>query len=149
MIEVCVTASPEDAVPSGLIANMPLGAKARVATLCALKVIVCALAPTLNDCATDAAALLLASPIWSATMVQLPTASSVTLVPLTLQVSGVLDEKATVSVDVAVAEMASGDWVTLCAPGLLNVIVWLRFCTVNVNDCVGAPLALVAVIVSG
>lgn len=82
-------------------------------------------------------------------MVQLPTVSSVTLVPLTLHVSGVLDENVTVSADVAVAEMASGDWVTFCAPGLLNVIVWLRFCTVNVNDCIGAPLELLAVMVSG
>lgn len=63
VIDVCVTASPEDAVPSGLMANMPLGAKARVTTLCALNVIVCVLAPTLNDCMTDGAALLLVSPL--------------------------------------------------------------------------------------
>ena len=81
---------------------------------------------------------------------QLPTAIIVKVAPLTEQVVGVLEENATVSIDgEALAVRATGVGLKLCAPGLPKLIVWLAFCTVSVNACIGMPLALVAVIVTG
>ena len=82
-------------------------------------------------------------------MVQLPTVSSVTLAPETVQVDGVLEENVTVSIEVVVAEIVSGIPLKLCAPGLLKVMVCPLFCTVSVKDCITVPLAFIAVIVSG
>ena len=66
-----------------------------------------------------------------------------------LHVNGVLDVNVTGSSEVEVPEITSGTPLKLCAPGLLKVIAWLLFCTVSVKDCIGAPLALLAVKVSG
>ena len=88
-------------------------------------------------------------PLWLASIVQLPVANIVKLAPFTLQVDGVLEANVTPRVDVAVAVNAIGTALKFCAPGLLKVMVWLAFCTVSVKLCIGAPLALVAVKVSG
>ena len=147
--ELYVTASPDDAVAGGLIAKLPPAAYGREPTACTGKVMVWPAELIMKVRETGAAALKSPLPVCVASTVQLPVATIVRLAPLTLQVDGVLEANVTPSVDVAVAVNAIGTALKFCAPGLLNVMVWLAFCTVSVKLCVGAPLALVAVKVSG
>jgi len=58
-------------------------------------------------------------------IVQVPTATRFTVVPLRLQILGVLVENVTASPDVAVAETVN-DVLKVRVPGLLNEIDW--FC---------------------
>ena len=65
---------------------------------------------------------------------QVPTLTSVRLVPATVQTPVVSDTNVTVSDEVATADNATTPAPTTCVPGLLNVIVWLAFATVSVKD---------------
>ena len=57
VFELYVTANPEDAAASGLMANVPDGAYERAGTDCAGKLIVWLLVPMLKVCCTGVAAL--------------------------------------------------------------------------------------------
>jgi hypothetical protein len=74
---------------------------------------------------TDEAALYVLLPPWDATMVHVPAASIVAVVPLTEQIPVVLLEKLTARPDDALAESVN-DVPTVRVPGLLKVMVW--FC---------------------
>jgi hypothetical protein len=63
---------------------------------------------TVKDCATCGAAAKVPLPAWFALIVQVPIATSVTLVPATVQTPVVALVNATVSPDVAVALTATG-----------------------------------------
>ena len=64
---------------------------------------------TVKLCPTCGAGLKLPSPDWSATRVQVPAATIVAEFPLSVQTDGVVDAKATVKPDDAVAVMAKGE----------------------------------------
>ena len=91
------------------------------------KVMLCAPAPTVKLFVTGVAAAKPALPAWLAVMEQLPAASSVAAVPLTVHTAGVAEAKETVKPEVAVATRARGaaptDWLTgalklmVCASG--------------------------------
>ena len=59
-------------------------------------------------------------------IVQVPTATRFTVVPLRVQILGVLVENVTVRPEEAVAETVN-DVLTVRVPGLLNEIVWFCF----------------------
>ena len=80
---------------------------------------------TENDWETAGAAFHVVLPLWLAVIVHVPTATRLTVVPLSVQILGVLVENVTARPEVAVAETAK-DVLTVRAPGLLNEIVW--FC---------------------
>ena len=65
---------------------------------------------TVKDCGTVGAAFQFALPVWLATIVQRPWATSVTVVPATEQTRGVDELKVTASVEVAEALSAGGVW---------------------------------------
>jgi hypothetical protein len=58
--------------------------------------------------------------------VHVPAATKLTVVPLRVQILGVLVENVTASPEVAVAETVN-DVLTVLVPGLLNEIVWFCF----------------------
>jgi len=89
-------------------------------------------------CATCGAALYVAFPAWSALIVHVPTARTVTLVPETLQVPGVAVVKATARLELAEAEIAKGASPKFLFASALKVIVWLAFDTVKGCETVGA-----------
>jgi len=68
-----------------------------------VKVIVWLPFVTWNDCCTSSAAFQFELPAWLAFTVQIPTETSVTLVPVTEQTPGVADAKLTVRPELAVA----------------------------------------------
>ena len=78
---------------------------------------------TVKLCETGVAAAYALLPACVAWMVQEPAATNVAVVPLTVQTLAVVDAKDTIKPELAVADSARGV-PTVCAPGLLNVIVW-------------------------
>ena len=74
-------------------------------------VMVCAIngaAATVNELVTGAAAATPALPLWLAVMLHVPAATSVTVLPLTVQTPAVFDAKLTARPEVAVATKAGG-----------------------------------------
>ena len=69
-----------------------------------VKAMVCAAAATTNDCCTAAAAATVALPAWLAVTVQVPAATRVNALPLTVQTKGVVEAKDTARPDEAVAD---------------------------------------------
>lgn len=72
---------------------------------------------------TGVAAAKLALPGWVATTVQVPAATSVSVVPLVVQTPGVDDERLTGKPELAVATNAPGALPSVWVPGELNWIV--------------------------
>lgn len=72
-------------------------------------------------------------------MVQVPTATSVKVVPLTVHTAGVVDEKATGKPEVAVADRVGGGLPRVWFPGPANEMVWAAAATVT--DCMTASAA--------
>jgi hypothetical protein len=77
-----VTARPDDAEAVGFTKNVPPEDHVRVVVVWALKVIVCGPWVMVTACETGRAAFQLPLPAWLATIVQVPTFSMVTFVPL-------------------------------------------------------------------
>ncbi len=98
---------------------------------------------------TVGAALVLALPAWSASMVQVPAVTKVKAPPEVIVQTPVVDEvKLTVKPEVAVA-LSVGVVPKFCAPGLAKVMVWLALGVAELEapDAVLVPIALVAVTV--
>lgn len=66
-------------------------------------------------------------------IVQVPAVTMLIFKPVTLHTAGVVDVRATVSPELAVAPEANGVRVNVFGPGLAKVIVWLPPTTVNVK----------------
>jgi hypothetical protein len=91
-----------------------------------LKVIVCAVnaaAATVKEFETTGAAAKVALPGWLALMVHVPTATSVKVVPLTVQTSGVVEAKETARPELAVADSAGGAMPRVWLPGDIKLMV--------------------------
>ena len=84
---------------------------------------VCAACDTVKPCVTDVAALKFALPFWFAVMLQVPTVSSVTDAPEIVHTDVVLETKATVSPDVAVAMRLIGVVVNGCDAGPVKAML--------------------------
>ena len=80
-------------------------------------------ATTVKLCETGVAAAYVPLPACEACIVQVPAATNVALVPLTVQMPVVCEAKLTANPELAVAASVNGV-PTVCAPGLANVIVW-------------------------
>ena len=78
---------------------------------------------TVKLSATSGAAAYLELPAWLASIVQVPVATSVTVVPETVQTEAVAEEKLTGSPEVAVAVSAGTAVPMVCVPGLGKVMV--------------------------
>ena len=77
----------------------------------------CAAVETVRTRETVVAAAKLASPAWLASMMQVPAATSVSVLPLTVQVLGVVEAKDTGRPDVAVATSEGGGEPSVWLPG--------------------------------
>lgn len=79
-------------------------------------------------------------PAWLAATSQLPAASRVSVVPLAVQMLGVVEAKATVKPDVEVATKGAGATPKVWLPGESKVMVWAVSSTdtVKVFDTTGA-----------
>ena len=86
-----VIASPEEAMATGLTANVPPCAQGRLEVVCALKVIVCDACVMVTLRSTGVAAFQFTLPAWLARMVHVPAVTMVTVVPLTVQTEFVCD----------------------------------------------------------
>lgn len=62
-------------------------------------------------------------PDCEALMVQVPAATRVTVVPLTVQIDGVLDANCTARPELAVAVSAGGATISVCAGGALKLML--------------------------
>ena len=91
-----------------------------------LKVMVCAVsgaATTWKVCDTVGAPRYALLPAWLALMEQLPTATSVSVLPLTVQTLGVVEAKLTASPELAVAASAGGVVPSVWLPGEAKLMV--------------------------
>src|SRR5271157_1206333 len=118
VVEAKATVGPELAVAES-VSGFP--------TVCVpglAKVMVCAIgaALTVKLCETGVAAAYVLLPACVAWIVQAPAAMNVAVVPLTVQMLVVVEAKATVRPELAVAESVSA-LLTVCIPGLAKVIV--------------------------
>ena len=77
-------------------------------------------------------------PAWLATMVQVPAATSVSVVPLTVQVLGVVELKVTARPELALAASGGGGVPRVWLPGEAKVMVCDAFATVMTRDTVTA-----------
>lgn len=96
------------------------------------KVMVCVIITTLNERETVVAAAKVLLPAWLASMLQVPAATSVRVVPLTLHTPGVVDVSVTVRPEVALATRALGVSPKVWLAGALNVMVWVLVDTLKV-----------------
>src|SRR6187401_3156080 len=96
--------------------------------------------PTVKLCVTWDAGLYVALPPWSAVIVQVPTPTSVTVLPESVQTAGVVDANATARPELAVAETANGGSPNARLASAPKVMVWLALVTVNACETVGAGL---------
>ena len=105
-----------------------------------------AIAITLNERDTLAAAAKVLLPAWLASMLQVPAATSVSVVPLTVQTPGVVDTSETVRPDVELATSALGVSPKVCVAGALKVMVWALLTTAKfwVTVAAAANVALPA-----
>ncbi|MDH4050271.1 MAG: hypothetical protein OEU93_01750 [Rubrivivax sp.] len=100
------------------------------------KVMVCGSSPgaeTVKLRVTGVAAAYVALPDWLAVTVQVPSATRVSVPPLTVQTAGVEDAKLTASPDDAVADKAKGGVPSAWLPGDTNVMLCAALATVNVR----------------
>ena len=107
------------------------------------------IAATVNDCDTVVAAWKVASPAWSAWIVQVPAVTKVRTPPLvTVQTPVVVELKTGVRPELAVA-VSVGAVPKFCVPGLANVMVWvpLGVTLLEAAEAAPVPTALVAVTV--
>jgi hypothetical protein len=103
LFEVSVTGRPELAVA-------PMG-KAKTPSILSLngpKLIVWLTGSTVKLCVTVAAAAYVALPAWPATIMHVPPETIVTVLPATVQTSGVMEAKVTARPELAVALIAYG-----------------------------------------
>ena len=95
-----------------------------------VKVMVCAIngaAAIVKTRDTVAAAAKLLLPAWLASTMQVPTATSVSVVPLTVQVLGVVDARLTARPELALADSGAGAVPRVWLPGEVKVMV----CAIN------------------
>ena len=133
---VKVTGRPELASAKGKKAASPKFLVAGVG-----KVMVCGVkttAPTVKVLETVAAGAYVALPAWSASTVQLPRASKLSVLPLTLQTAGVRELKLTARPEVDVAVNVMGGAPSVWVPGDAKVTLCAARDTVNVAATVGA-----------
>ncbi|WP_246674455.1 hypothetical protein [Mesorhizobium sp. B2-2-2] len=80
----------------------------------------------------------MALPAWSASMVQVPAESSVTELPLTVHTAVVVEVKATVRPEEAVALRATGPLVSAAFAGCAKLIACVPWVTAKLRDTVVA-----------
>ena len=95
------------------------------------KVMVCAAGTTAKEFDTVAAAAKVLLPAWLALTVQVPTAASVSVEPLTVHTPGVADANNTVRPDVELATSAGGAVPRVWLPGEVNAMVCAAAATAN------------------
>ena len=127
LLETKVTANPELAV--AVKAN---GATPTVCPLGFPNVIVWALPATKNVCVTGVAGAYVELPAWLAVIEHVPSVSSVTVAPDTVQTVKLLEAKVTANPELAVAVKANGAAPKVCPLGFPKVIVWALPATKNV-----------------
>jgi len=135
VVDANVTGRPELAVAASANGGSPKRCAAMEAS-----VIDCFAFAIANDWLTTGATLKLTSPGCAARTVQVPAASSVTLLPATLQVVAVIDAKDTGSFEVAVAATANGAAPNVRATNAAKAMVWLALAIFNVRSTGGAAL---------
>jgi hypothetical protein len=133
-------ASTAPAARAGLLHVMVAVSDALYSLLAAVtpEAIATAFRDTVKLWSTSGAGLRVPSPAWDATIVQVPTLTSVTLVPETVHTSGVEEEKVTVRVEDAVADNVTESPYDLSAR-LSNVMVWFDFAASSVLKVRVAP----------
>jgi hypothetical protein len=122
VVLVNVTESPDDE-----LALSAIGAPNGFAVM-APNVIVWFARATVNE-RDNEVALYAALPAWTALIVQVPAATKVAVVPLTVQMDGVFDVKLTVRPELEVAVSASVPGNMDCVAIAANVMVWLVLLT--------------------
>lgn len=135
VVDVNTAARPEDAV-----ADTAKGALPSVLPVRAANVIVWAPLDTVNDCVTCAAALKLTLPVWFVAIVQVPSATMVTVEPEMVQTGVVVEVNVTARLDEAVADTVNGAEPKPLPASAAKVIVCVPLDTVN--DCVTCVAAL-------
>ena len=95
--------------------------------------IVCAVGATLKELDTVVAAAKVPLPAWLALTLQVPTETSVSVVPLTLQTLAVVEANDTGRPDVALAASAGGAVPRVWLPGELKVMVCAPGATLKVR----------------
>ena len=93
-----------------------------------LKLMVCATgagAATVKLRVNAAAAAYTVLPAWLAVMLQVPTLTRLSVVPLTVQTAGVVDAKPTVNPELALADKAGGALPSTWLAGAAKVMLWL------------------------
>ena len=121
VVEEKLTAKPELA-----LAASAGGAVPRVWLPGEVKVMVCAVsgaATTWKTCDTVGAARYALLPAWLALMLQLPTATNVSVLPLTVHTLGVVEAKLTARPELALATSAGGMVPRVWLPGEAKVMV--------------------------
>ena len=121
VVEAKLTVRPELA-----LAASAGGAVPRVWLPGEVKVMVCAVsgaATTWKFCDTVVAARYALLPAWLALMLQLPTATSVSVLPLTVQTLGVVEAKLTARPELALATSAGGVVPSVWLPGEAKLMV--------------------------
>lgn len=134
VVEVNTTERPED-----VVADTAKGALPNALPVMAAKVIVWAPLDTVNDCVTWAATLKLTLPVWLAAIVQVPSATMVTVEPETVQTGEVVEVSVTARLDDAVAETVKGAVPKPLPASAAKVMVCVPLDTVNDRvTCVAA-----------
>ena len=124
VVEVNVTGRPELALATSVGGAVP-----SVWLPGETKVMVCDPGATLNERTTGVAAAKTALPAWPASTVQVPAASSASVLPLTVQTLFVVEVKDTAKPEVEVADSNAGVTPRVWFPGELKVMVWVAFTT--------------------
>ena len=122
LVDAKLTGKPELALATRAAGRLP-----RVWSAGLLKLMVWAskgAAPTVNACTTGVAAAKPALPAWLALMLQVPSATSVKLLPLTVQTPGVVDARATARLALLVATKAGGGLPSVWLPGEAKLMDW-------------------------
>lgn len=127
VVDVKDTTRPEVAVATSAGAGVP-----SVWLAGPTKLMVCAAADTAKLRDTGVAAAKPALPGWLASTVQVPAATSASVVPLTVHTAGVVELKTTTRPEVELAVRADGADPSVCAPGELKVMTCAAAATVKV-----------------
>jgi hypothetical protein len=138
VVDVSTTGKPELALATKAAGVMP-----KVWVPGAVKLMVCAVngaAATLKLRETVVAAKKAPLPVWLASTEQVPTATSVSVVPATVHTPGVVDAKVTVKPEVALALSAAGAVPRVWLPGDVKVMLCASGAakTVKLRETLGA-----------
>lgn len=118
--------------PELAVADKVDGVTPMVCAVGCVKVMVCVACATAKLCGTEVAAAYVLFPACEAVMVQVPTPTNVSVVPLTVQTVEVEEANCTLRPEVAEAESAAGVLPMVWLPGEAKVMLWVACATVKV-----------------